>query len=76
MVNKKEVPHSCCYKYLGCLGNLVISNRAIQKLAGWTGLEPAAFRVTGGRYNQLNYHPAPKNHEVGNLLKRWLRINT
>lgn len=28
------------------------------KLAGWTGLEPAAFRVTGGRYNQLNYHPA------------------
>jgi hypothetical protein len=29
-------------------------------LAGWTGLEPAAFRVTGGRYNQLNYHPAPR----------------
>ena len=28
-------------------------------MAGWTGLEPAAFRVTGGRYNQLNYHPAP-----------------
>ncbi len=26
-------------------------------MAGWTGLEPAAFRVTGGRYNQLNYHP-------------------
>lgn len=29
------------------------------RVAGWTGLEPAAFRVTGGRYNQLNYHPAP-----------------
>ena len=29
-----------------------------RKMAGWTGLEPAAFRVTGGRYNQLNYHPA------------------
>lgn len=28
------------------------------KMAGWTGLEPAAFRVTGGRYNQLNYHPS------------------
>ncbi len=28
-----------------------------EKMAGWTGLEPAAFRVTGGRYNQLNYHP-------------------
>ena len=25
-------------------------------MAEWTGLEPAAFRVTGGRYNQLNYH--------------------
>ena len=30
----------------------------LAKMAGWTGLEPAAFRVTGGRYNQLNYHPA------------------
>ena len=30
-------------------------------MAGWTGLEPAAFRVTGGRYNQLNYHPARQN---------------
>jgi hypothetical protein len=30
------------------------------EMAGWTGLEPAAFRVTGGRYNQLNYHPAPR----------------
>ena len=27
-------------------------------MAEWTGLEPAAFRVTGGRYNQLNYHSA------------------
>lgn len=26
-------------------------------MAELTGLEPAAFRVTGGRYNQLNYHP-------------------
>ena len=28
------------------------------KMAGWTGLEPAASAVTGRRYNQLNYHPA------------------
>ncbi len=37
----------------------------MRKVAGWTGLEPAAFRVTGGRYNQLNYHPRgmfKKNH--------------
>ncbi len=27
------------------------------KMAGWTGLEPAASGVTGRRYNQLNYHP-------------------
>lgn len=33
-------------------------------MAGWTGLEPAAFRVTGGRYNQLNYHPAYVRHHL------------
>jgi hypothetical protein len=27
------------------------------KVAGWTGLEPAASGVTGRRSNQLNYHP-------------------
>ena len=27
------------------------------RVAGWTGLEPAASGVTGRRYNQLNYHP-------------------
>ena len=27
------------------------------KVAGSTGLEPAASGVTGRRYNQLNYHP-------------------
>jgi len=26
-------------------------------MAGVTGLEPAAFCVTGRRYNQLNYTP-------------------
>ncbi len=31
------------------------------KLAGWTGLEPATFCVTGRRSNQLSYHP--KNWE-------------
>ena len=30
------------------------------KMAGWTGLEPAASGVTGRRYNQLNYHPETK----------------
>lgn len=29
-----------------------------KKVAGETGLEPAAFCVTGRRYNQLNYSPA------------------
>src|SRR5208282_5909359 len=28
-----------------------------QELAGWTGLEPATFCVTGRRSNQLSYHP-------------------
>lgn len=30
------------------------------RVAGWTGLEPAASGVTGRRYNQLNYHPKDK----------------
>ena len=29
----------------------------VLKMAGWTGLEPAAFCVTGRRSNQLSYHP-------------------
>lgn len=36
--------------------NLLISLPFEKKMAERTGLEPAAFRVTGGRYNQLNYH--------------------
>gem|GEM_PF-5739843 len=39
------------------------SLRQKAKLAGWKGLEPSAFRVTGGRYNQLNYHPARESRE-------------
>jgi hypothetical protein len=31
------------------------------RLAGWTGLEPAASAVTGQRSNQLNYHPPKGN---------------
>ena len=27
------------------------------RMAGWTGLEPAASAVTGQRSNQLNYDP-------------------
>src|SRR6185503_14195892 len=30
-----------------------------RRMAGWTGLEPAASGVTGRRSNQLNYHPTP-----------------
>ncbi len=40
------------------LSHLEESGSSELKMAGRTGLEPAAFRVTGGRYNQLNYHPA------------------
>jgi hypothetical protein len=34
--------------------------KAVEKLAGATGLEPAASCVTGRRSNQLNYAPALK----------------
>ena len=36
------------------LGELIL------KMAGRTGLEPAASGVTGRRYNQLNYRPSDK----------------
>jgi hypothetical protein len=34
-------------------------------MAGWTGLEPATFCVTGRRSNQLSYHP--KTNEPANV---------
>ena len=32
-------------------------------MAGWTGLEPATFCVTGRRSNQLSYHPVKWERE-------------
>ncbi len=32
-------------------------------MAGWTGLEPATFCVTGRRSNQLSYHPVRRERE-------------
>ncbi len=37
-------------------------------MAGWTGLEPATFCVTGRRSNQLSYHPV-----VWGRVKRKIR---
>ena len=31
--------------------------KRVFRMAGWTGLEPATFCVTGRRSNQLSYHP-------------------
>ena len=36
----------------------------LKRMAGTTGLEPAASAVTGQRSNQLNYVP---NREINNL---------
>jgi hypothetical protein len=36
-----------------------------RRLAGSTGLEPAASAVTGRRSNQLNYDPKENNHIAG-----------
>ena len=38
-------------------------------MAGWTGLEPATFCVTGRRSNQLSYHP-----EFGKEAERRFRL--
>ncbi len=38
----------------------IVFARGENEMAGWTGLEPAAFCVTGRRSNQLSYHPVPE----------------
>ena len=40
----------------------------MHNMAGWTGLEPATFCVTGRRSNQLSYHPV--REELANVLIR------
>jgi hypothetical protein len=42
----------------------VLSVSALERMAGTTGLEPAASAVTGQRSNQLNYVP---NRGINNL---------
>jgi hypothetical protein len=37
--------------------------QVLEKMAGTTGLEPAASAVTGQRSNQLNYVPTLKNQD-------------
>ncbi len=37
-------------------------------MAGWTGLEPATFCVTGRRSNQLSYHPVIALQILTNVL--------
>jgi hypothetical protein len=39
-----------------------------RRLAGSTGLEPAASAVTGRRSNQLNYDPKIAITRIGNLV--------
>lgn len=51
------------------LSHLEESGSSGMKLAERTGLEPAAFRVTGGRYNQLNYLSVVLNSLVLTKLK-------
>lgn len=47
-----------------------------RKMAELTGLEPAAFRVTGGRYNQLNYNSVKYLIRSGvNLWKTRVKVN-
>ena len=41
-------------------------------MAGWTGLEPATFCVTGRRSNQLSYHPV--RERAANVLTRGIQV--
>ena len=43
----------------------------VSKLAGSTGLEPAASAVTGQRSNQLNYDPSACAPKLVDRAKEW-----
>jgi hypothetical protein len=45
--------------WVGLLG--AIPSNSLKRMAGTTGLEPAASAVTGQRSNQLNYVPTRKS---------------
>ena len=48
-------------------GNLgAIPSKRLKRMAGTTGLEPAASAVTGQRSNQLNYVPTRQINEMRN----------
>ena len=48
---------TCPERLLNQLGWVANRSRIAKRLAGSTGLEPAASGVTGRRSNQLNYDP-------------------
>src|SRR5216684_2524309 len=58
------------------------SCKCLKRMAGTTGLEPAASAVTGQRSNQLNYVPTCSQRIVGNPRKslcsrgEWTTQNT
>jgi hypothetical protein len=58
--------------WVGLLG--AIPSNLLKRMAGTTGLEPAASAVTGQRSNQLNYVPSCQINEVRNrqCLCGWL----
>ena len=43
-------------------------------MAGWTGLEPATFCVTGRRSNQLSYHPVRTGKEAERRIRE-MQVN-
>jgi hypothetical protein len=53
----------------------ILSGKLLKKMAGTTGLEPAASAVTGQRSNQLNYVPTVF-HAVGGKPARLLTFLT
>ncbi len=53
--------------FLGIIDRFVeISATFLERMAGTTGLEPAASAVTGQRSNQLNYVPTRQINEMRN----------
>src|SRR5579859_6098334 len=72
------LPSNDRWTFLDLFPQRAISCKCLKRMAGTTGLEPAASAVTGQRSNQLNYVPTRQINEMtlSAALRVWVWRNT